>query len=123
MFAQNRYAKVWKIDNSGNFPKVQISISKRKEDGEYETEFSEWVAFFGKAKEKAENLSENDRIKILSCGVKNWFNKETEKKYYNFMIFDYEDAGMSDTTGVEKRKPATKPEPAVEESEDEELPF
>lgn len=124
MFAQNRYAKVWKVDNTGKFPKAQISISRKKDDGEYETRFSEWVVFYGKAKDKATELCENDRIKILSCGVENWFSKETEKKYYSFMVFDYENAGTADSVKTEvSKKPETKPASESEANEDEDLPF
>lgn len=124
MFANNRYAKVWKVDNSGKFPKAQISISRKKDDGEFETRFSDWVVFYGKAKDKASDLCENDRIKILSCGVENWFNKETEKRYYSFMIFDYENAGTSESSRTTTdSKTETKPETEAEVNDDDDLPF
>lgn len=124
MFANNRYAKIWKVDNTGKFPKAQISISRKNDNGDYETRFSDWVTFFGKAKDKASNLCENDRIKILSSGVENWFNKETEKRYYSFMVFDYEEAGTSDSVKTEvAKKTDTKPVTESEVNEDDDLPF
>ena len=124
MFANNRYAKVWKVDNSGKFPKAQISISRKKDDGEFETRFSDWVVFYGKAKDKAADLCENDRIKILSCGVENWFNKETDKRYYSFMIFDYENAGTSESSNTTtSNKAETKPVAEAEVNDDDDLPF
>lgn len=124
MFANNRYAKIWRVDNSGKCPKAQISISRKNDDGEYETRFSEWVVFFGKARDKAADLCENDRIKILNCGVENWFNKETDKKYYSFMVFDYENAGTSESNNTTTEKNVeTKAVSGAEVNEDDDLPF
>lgn len=95
MFANDKYAKVWKI-----FPKekadqkytdVQLSTSK-KEKGkkEYTTDFADNARLIGEANTKAAQLEANDRIKILSCGVSNFYSKEKGKKYYTFCIFDFE---------------------------------
>ena len=93
MFSNDKYGKVWKI-----FPKdkaeqkytdIQMSTSKKTKNG-YETDFNDNVRLIGEAHTKAAQLEANDRIKILSCGVTNYYNKEKGKKYYTFCIFDFE---------------------------------
>ena len=92
MFANDKFGKIWKI-----FPKdkadqkytdVQMSTSKKTKNG-YETDFNDNVRLIGEAHTKAAELEANDRIKILSCGVSNFYSKEKGKKYYTFCIFDF----------------------------------
>ena len=95
MFANNNYAKVWKI-----FPKekkeqrytvVQLSTSRKdKKTKEYSTDFSDYVRLVGAAEEKAAELEAQDRIKLLSVGVTNSYNKETKKKSEQFVCFDFD---------------------------------
>ena len=95
MFANNNYAKVWKI-----FPKekkeqrytvVQLSTSRKdKKTKEYTTDFSDYVRLVGTAEEKAAELEAQDRIKLLSVGVTNSYNKETKKKSEQFVCFDFD---------------------------------
>lgn len=95
MFANNNYAKVWKI-----FPKekkeqrytvVQLSTSRKdKKTKEYSTDFSDYVRLVGTAEEKAAELEAQDRIKLLSVGVTNSYNKETKKKSEQFVCFDFD---------------------------------
>ena len=93
MFADNKYAKVWKIfpkDKDGQkFTDVQLSTSRKTKNG-YETDFADNARLIGDAHNKAAELEANDRIKILSCGVTNFYSKEKGKKYYTFCIFDFE---------------------------------
>ena len=123
MFANDKYAKVWKI-----FPKekadqkytdVQLSTSK-KEKGkrEYTTDFSDNARLIGTANEKAAQLEANDRIKILSCGVSNFYSKDKGRKYYTFCIFDFEfdnNKKQAESNGEEWID--------VSQFKDEELPF
>lgn len=96
MFANNNYAKVWKI-----FPKekkeqkytvVQLSTSRKdKKTKEYSTDFSGYVRLVGTAEEKAKELEAQDKIKLLMVGVTNSYNKETKKKSADqFVCFDFE---------------------------------
>ena len=96
MFANNNFAKVWKI-----FPKekkeqkytvVQLSTSrKNRNDNTYYTDFSGYVRMVGEAETKAAELEANDRIKMLSVGVSNTYNKELKKKSKDqFICYDFE---------------------------------
>lgn len=93
MFANDKYAKVWKIYPAKNadqkYTDVQLSTSKKTKQG-YETDFNDNIRLIGEAHKKAAELEANDRIKILSCGVSNFYNKEQNKKYYTFCVFDFD---------------------------------
>ena len=96
MFANNNYAKVWKIypkdKKDQKYTTVQLSTSrKNKKDNSYYTDFSGYVRMVGDAETKAAELEANDRIKLLSVGVTNSYNKETKKKTADqFVCYDFE---------------------------------
>ena len=121
MFANDKFGKIWKIypkDKADQkFTDVQMSTSKKTKKG-YETDFNDNVRLIGEAHTKAAELEANDRIKILSCGVSNYYNKETRKKYYTFCIFDF--SFVSD-----KKETEAKGEEWIDTSKipDDELPF
>ena len=90
-FRNGAYAMLWEHkDGKGNYHDGRISTSK-KYQGAYENDFSGWVRFVGDAKDKVAKLS-NDRhkIKIISCEVRNRYDKELKKEYYNCAIIDFE---------------------------------
>ena len=92
MFANDKFAKVWKIypkdKAEQRYTDVQLSTSKKTKEG-YQTDFNDNVRLIGEAEKKAAELEANDRIKIKSCGVSNFYNKEKGKKFYTFCIFDF----------------------------------
>lgn len=95
MFANNNFAKCWKIypknDKDQKFTTVQLSTSRKdKESGKYTTDFSDYVKMVGEAEKKAKELEAQDRIKFTKVGVSNSYNKETGKKFYQFICFDFE---------------------------------
>lgn len=90
-FKNNAYATLWSHkDGRGNYHDGRITTSK-KVKGEYIDDFNGYVRFIGDAKTKAEELSDDrHRIKILSCETTNRYDKEKEKEYTTFAIFDFE---------------------------------
>lgn len=94
-FKQDAYAKVWKIENKGNYHVGQISTSKKnKQTDQYETDFnSNFVRFIGTAHSMAAKLSDGDRIKIGSCEVTNKYDKEKNTTYTNYMVYSFEVEG------------------------------
>lgn len=118
-FIKDTYATVWQVEDKGNYLGGRISTSEKDQNGEYVN--SNWfVAFFGKAKEKAVGVSERTRIKILSGKVTNVMKGEGENKksYLNVAIFDFE---FSDAT---PNSSPPKQQPTVEDNyEDDEIPF
>lgn len=96
MFSDRSYAKVWQIiDRKAKFTVAKISTNKKDMNGQYQTDFSSKVKLIGKA--HTANVQEGDRIRILSCGVTNSYNKETQTTYTDFLIFDLEKAGSAPT--------------------------
>lgn len=91
MFGKDSYAKIWKITDNGKYSTVELSTSKKNREGEYETDFSsKFVRFVGKAHTLAAQLNGNEKIRLGSCGVTNKFDKERQKAYTNFIVFDFE---------------------------------
>ena len=95
MFANNSYAKVWKIfpkeKPEQKFTMIQVSTSKKnKQTNKYETDFSGYVRLIGDAEKKAPDLQAEDRIKLLNIGVTNKYDKESRKTTTNHLCFDFE---------------------------------
>ncbi len=125
-FRTGSYATIWSVDPVSDIQtKARISVSrKNKQSGEYETEFSGFVSFFGTAAaKKAACLKEKDRIKIGDCDVKTHYNKERNITYYNFNIFSFE--LQSDNAGGTANASVKDTVPDVDDGEidDERLPF
>lgn len=92
MFAQDKYAKVWAVEDKGNYSVVELSTSqKNKKTDKYETDFSsKFVRFIGTAHELSKSLTGNERIKLGACGVTNSWDKDKQKGYTNFLVFSYD---------------------------------
>jgi hypothetical protein len=125
-FRSGSYATIWSVDPVSDVQtKARISVSrKNKQSGEYETEFSGFVSFFGTAAaKKAACLKEKDRIKIGDCDVKTHYDKEKNITYYNFNIFSFE---VQDNNAGGNTATSTKdvvPDVDDGEIDDERLPF
>jgi len=129
-FRPNAWATVWSVEPSakGSSTKVRLSTSKKNKDGVYEQDFSGFCLFIGDAHTGAAKLAEKDRIKIGECEVTTLFDKEKNKEYVNYKVYNFEtsdDSGKSTpaSAGKSAKKPAF--EDAVEEGESNEdnLPF
>lgn len=94
-FRQGGYCSVWstELSKSGKTTIVRLSSSRKNQSGEYEQDFSGFCTFIGKAHEMAQKLQPKDRIKILECDVGTSYDKEKEKEYINYKVFDFEMAG------------------------------
>ena len=100
-FKAGAFAKVWEVrEGRGNYTDVRLSISRKKRDSnEYEQVFGGWCRFVGDAHMKAcSMLTKDDRIKIIECDVTNNYDKEKNVTYYNFAVYDYEDADSADSS-------------------------
>jgi hypothetical protein len=94
LYFTNQYAKLWSIDTTGRFPKARIGTSEKDREGKFVN--SNWFAtFLGDAKDKAEELEGNEKIKILKGKVSNIGKKVGNewKNYLNVAIFDFEVTG------------------------------
>lgn len=92
-FRQGSFATIWQVDPvKDTITKVKITTSrKNKSTGEYETDFSGFVAFLGTAAaSKAAKLKEKDRIKLGDVDVTRKWDKEKQKEYINYNVFSFE---------------------------------
>lgn len=91
-FRKDTWATVWEIKPvSDTFCRGRISISrKNRQTGEYEVEFSGYVAFIGTAcAAKAAKLKERDRVRIGDVDVTTQYVKESNTTYTNFKVFSF----------------------------------
>lgn len=122
MFSNNAYATIWEIkDGRGSTKDVRISTSRKNQEGKYETDFSGYVRFAGKAAELAATLQPNDRIQIKNCGVTNSYNKEKKITYWNPVVFEAEK--VESNGGGSTATPEAQAEEFMPAPEDEGLPF
>lgn len=124
-FRNNAYATVWEVTpKTATITSARISTSRKdKETNKYETDFSGFVSFLGTAAaNKALSLKKEDRIKLLDVAVTSKYDKEQNKTYTNFNVFDFELATKGDSVQAPKN---SSPEKEVDsgEVETEDLPF
>ena len=119
MFANGNYATVWgSVTDDKGHVKVELSTSRRnKETGKYETDFSsKYVNFVGSAKELGASLVKGDRVKLGSCGVTSSYNKETQRGYTNYIVFEAEKVDHRNT-------PSRSGEELAEAVNEDDLPY
>lgn len=102
-FKNGAYAKVWEVvppQEGKKTYRVRLSISRKdKLSGEYETDFSGYVSFIGRAAELAkEKLTKESRVKLLETDVASAYNKEKKEASYYFKVFDAELADSGSTS-------------------------
>lgn len=121
MFGNDNFAKIKKVvERKEYFTVCQISTSsKNKKTEKYECDFMSYVNFVGDAHKQ--NPEEGQRIKIVSCGVKNCYLKDDGLiflKTPQYSVFDY--ILMSEDDKNSSQKSELLNELA---SNDDELPF
>lgn len=124
-FRNNAYATVWEVTpKTATITSARISTSRKdKETDKYETDFSGFVSFLGTAAaSKALSLKKEDRIKLLDVAVTSKYDKEQNKTYTNFNVFDFELATKGDSAQAPKIS-STEKEVDSGEVEAEDLPF
>lgn len=123
-FRKDSYAKVWSVETvSDTMTKIRISTSrKNKQTGEYEQDFSGFVACVGsQAAAAAAALKEGDRIKLGDVDVTNKYDKEKKVTYTNFTVFSFD----VESGGNSAAPQPAEPQPTVDSGEvdDDRLPF
>lgn len=128
------YARMWTLEDKGNYSIAKISTSKRRKEGTgYDTDFQDgFVRLVGHAHEKSKSLNVGDKgvpIQIKSCDVTVNYNSETKKAYTNYVIFEFDVADSSTSTNTGSNKIAgvtskAKSKPATEDMPmEDDLPF
>jgi hypothetical protein len=107
-FRDGAFCKLWKLDTTGKYPQGQISISRKdKDSGEYVDDFSGYVSFIGDAATAIKKIPAQGRFKIKGCDVSRVWNKEKQREFINFRVFDLEDA----TSAAPSTAPANQQKP------------
>ena len=92
-FRNGAYATVWGEPQrkSDKVTQVQVSVSKKGDDGEWVTTFRSFVSFVGQATaSRAASLRERDRIRLMETDVTTKYVKETDKSYTNFQVYSFQ---------------------------------
>lgn len=121
-FRSNSFAMVFGIEpGKGNFTKVRLSVSRKdKNTGEYIQDFSGYCSFIGQAHAKAARLKERDRIKLIDVDVSNTYDKEKQKEYVNFKVFDFE---MADAVATQRAGSLAADNPSEGDNDADDMPF
>lgn len=133
-FRSGAFATVWSVEEKGKMIKARISTSRKNKDtGEYEQDFSGFCTFVGSAKADASRLRERDRIKLGGVDVTTTYDKERNREYVNYTVFDFEmeESGRGSNGGGNSRRTPTSNRRAEEpvsnpvegDVDEEELPF
>ena len=114
---RNWRAKVWSVDVRENYTMAEMSTSKKKEDGTYETDWSsKYVMLVDKAHEAG--VKANDTVYVDDFEVTNKWDPEKKIMYTNYKIRSF---------GSDSNKKKKDDEPAqtarASASGDADLPF
>lgn len=127
-FRKGSRCTVWSVQPvSDTMTKISLSSNGKNRDGEWEKDFSGFVAFIGTAcAKRAAALKERDFIVLGDCEVKMTYDEENKPKYTNFNVFSFEIAEnkgkSSDSTTQSHQK---KSDEGIDHNpvEDSHLPF
>lgn len=96
------YATVWEVKKGkGNYMDVRLSTSKKDPAAEkgYRTDWNGFARFCGKAKDFAQGLSKEARIRVTSFEVTNYYSKEKDMTYTNVAVYEAETATFGNNGG------------------------
>jgi len=138
-FRTGAYATIWEVTPEKEFStKLQISISRKNKDGEYEQDFSGFVYANGTgAAKKAAQLQKKDRIRLGDVDVTTTYNKEKKVTYTNYKVYSFATsndekfnlsakefvASINDNAQATSAKPASKPAKAEPEISADDVPW
>lgn len=125
-FKNGAFATVWSVEpKTQRVTRARISVTKKNRDtGEYDQSFGSYVAFVGSsAASRAARLKEKDRIKLLEVDVERTYDKDNQREYINFLVYDFE---MADGPQTQSSSPSIDdmvPTNIGDGEEEEDLPF
>ena len=114
-FRKDAWATCWGVEpKSDTLTNVRISTSKKdKQTGEYNQDFSGFVAFVGTvAAKKAAALKEKDRIKLGDVEVTTKYDSEKKITYTNYKCYNFELQNEGESASSTS---STEPQPTVDE--------
>lgn len=118
------YARIWSVTDQGKYSTAEVSTSKKKEDGTYETDFqNKYVRLVGPAHEMAKGITEPVTVQIKNCDVTRYWSKEKEKEYINFIIFEFDFPKETFPKKAAKKVTAKEPFMEIPDEAEEEMPW
>lgn len=120
-----RKIKVWEIKDKGNYASCRCSTSSRAKDSDtFETDWSGFINFCGKAYEKVKEAGVNSTLIVGEFEVKTRYDKAKKREYTNYAMFTIGSEGDgSESSSASAKSKRADPAPAVEEPDTEEDPF
>ena len=110
-------AKVWHVGTYNGRLMISITTSERTRNGDYKN--SSWFAScLSESKKVLKDVKKGDNIIIKRCALRNTYNKEKNKEYFGFDIYEAEIANKS----TEESEP-NKADEADGDTTDDDLPF
>lgn len=106
-FRTGAYCGLWEIEHkSPRWAKVKISTSRKDpETGEYETDFTGFVDFFGTAcVQKLSRHKNGDRVILGDVEVTTKYDKENDIQYTNFKCFSFNEIEEGDNRSSPPKK-------------------
>ena len=91
-FRAGAWATVWEVTEGERSTKVRLTVSRKVDEGVYEQDFGGYCTFIGNAKAKAAKLRAKDRIRLEGVDVSNRYDKEKNKEFVTYKVFDYKTA-------------------------------
>lgn len=135
-FSVGRYAKVWKIEDKGNYAVCNLSVGRRDSETKvYVNDFKDgYVSFVGSAYNKIKGMTVEDKkgitVIIKSCDVSNIYTspegKVSFKAHYTVFDIDFPNNGGNNGDSNKKEDAGNTVEDFVNagsNSDEEELPF
>ena len=125
------YARVWNVEDKGNYSVVKVSTSKKRKDGDgFETDFqTNFVRFVGEAHKLLSSINVPEKgvgIQITNCEATTPYSSETKKGYNNYVVFSFDLIDGNASGGSKKASPAKSSKNKHTEADDEDsadLPF
>lgn len=112
------YAKIWKIEDKGNYHIADMNISKKQPDGTYKKDWgNKFVHLVGTAHQQIKEMTIPAVVKVDSFEVTNEYNNEKQKEFTYYSIFSFSNDSSKTPT------PPIIREPEIEESDEDRLPF
>ena len=100
-----RFCKVWKVEAKENMVLVDLTTSKKNQDGSYTNSKYFKVKFVGKCLQDAKLIAEGDKIDITNGMIG---KREYQGKYYDeVVVFAFEPSEGSAKTSQDEWTPDT----------------
>lgn len=118
-FKNGAYATVWETRDRNGRAEARMSINRKDQNGNYVTDWSDWVTLIGAAKDLV-GAAAKTRIRLGDVDVSNRYDKEKKVMYVNYKMFTYENPNANGNNSGGYNAPAR---PAAVIDDPDAMPF